>query len=186
MGGLLYGIALQWKIDFRRRDVLIMYYIMPILFFLFMGGVFTSIQPGMERTLIFSMTIFAVSAGGFNGAPSSVNSFCTTDMKKAYKVGGIPSWTVLLNGSVSALIHLSIVSVFIAVLSPLLFGARALSDIPLFALVTPIFILCTVSIGMLLGVFVKSSSRLSMFSVLCFLPSPASCSQTNCCRRFSV
>ncbi len=94
MSGILYGIRLQWKIDFRRRDVLIMYYIMPIVFFLFMGGIFASIDPNMKRTLIYAMTIFAVCAGGLNGAPASVMGFYSGDMKKAYKVGGIPLWTV--------------------------------------------------------------------------------------------
>lgn len=171
MSGFLYGIGLQWKIDFRRKDILIMYYVMPLVFFLVIGGIFSSVMPDIKQTLIYCMTIFAVSAGGFVGAPSSIIGFYSSDMKKAYVVGGIPLWTQVLNSFLSAIIHMSIVSVIITVLSPLLFHAAAVSNVLRYIGMLFLLMITTTAVGMLLGLFVKSQSKLTMFSILLFLPS---------------
>ena len=54
MNGFLYGIALQWKLDIRSKSMLVTCYIVPLIFFLFMGGIFTSVMPEMRSTLIQS------------------------------------------------------------------------------------------------------------------------------------
>ena len=43
MNGFLYGVALQWKLDLRSKSLLITCYIVPLIFFLLMGGIFTSL-----------------------------------------------------------------------------------------------------------------------------------------------
>ena len=48
MNGFLYGIALQWKLDIRSRSLLVTCYIVPLIFFLLMGGIFTSVMPEMR------------------------------------------------------------------------------------------------------------------------------------------
>ena len=58
MKAFAYGVWLQWKIDFRKKDVLMMYYIMPLAFFLFMGGIFSSIDPGMKQTLAYACLLY--------------------------------------------------------------------------------------------------------------------------------
>ena len=60
MGAFLYGISLQWRLDLRSRTLLITCYIVPLLFFAVMGGIFTSVMPGAGETLIQSMTVFGV------------------------------------------------------------------------------------------------------------------------------
>ena len=45
MSAFLYGLALQWKLDMRSRTLLITCYVVPLLFFAVMGGIFTSITP---------------------------------------------------------------------------------------------------------------------------------------------
>mgnify|MGYP002067106126 CR=1 FL=1 len=69
------------------------------------------------------------------------------------------------------MIHLTIVSLIVSVLSTLLFDADALSKIPRYLAVAVVFTLTTVAIGLLLGLFVKNQARLSMFTIICFLPS---------------
>ena len=38
MSGFLYGVALQWKLDIRSKSLLVTCYIIPLIFFLLMGG----------------------------------------------------------------------------------------------------------------------------------------------------
>lgn len=171
MKALVYGIALQWKMDLRRKDVLVMYFLMPLAFFFFMGGIFTSINPEMEKTLIQAMTVFALCAGGYMGAPLSLTEFYHSDIKKAYRVGHIPLWTPLLNSFLTAFVNLAIVALIISVLSPLIFGSDSLGQVFQFATVTACFLAANISIGMLIGMLFKSASKVSMVSILLFLPS---------------
>lgn len=57
MKALLYGIALQWKLDIRSKTLLITCYMVPLLFFAIMGGIFTSIMPESKDTLVPAMTV---------------------------------------------------------------------------------------------------------------------------------
>ena len=52
MTGFLYSLTLQWKLDIRSKSLLVTYYIVPLIFFLLMGGIFTSVMPEMGSTLI--------------------------------------------------------------------------------------------------------------------------------------
>lgn len=51
MGAFLYSVGLHLKLNLRNKEILIMYYIVPLVFFLFMGGIFTSILPGADKRL---------------------------------------------------------------------------------------------------------------------------------------
>ena len=52
MGAFLYGTALQWRLDIRSRTLLITCYVVPLLFFAMMGGIFTSVNPSARETLV--------------------------------------------------------------------------------------------------------------------------------------
>ena len=72
MNAFLYAMALQWKLDIRSKTLLITCYIVPLLFFAFMGSIFTSILPDAKNTLIQSMTVFGVTMGALIGLPPSL------------------------------------------------------------------------------------------------------------------
>ena len=63
MNAFLYGVALQCKLDIRSKSLLITCYVVPLLFFAIMGGIFTSITPESKATLLPSMTVMGVSMG---------------------------------------------------------------------------------------------------------------------------
>ena len=54
MSGFLYSLKLQLKLDIRSRSLLVTCYIVPLIFFLLMGRIFTSVMPEMKGTLIQS------------------------------------------------------------------------------------------------------------------------------------
>lgn len=85
MNGFLYGVALQWKLDMRSKSLLVTCYIVPLIFFLLMGGIFTSVMPEMRSTLIQSMIVMSVSMGAFIGLPPSLVETYGSDVKKVYK-----------------------------------------------------------------------------------------------------
>ena len=71
MNAFLYGLALQWKLDLRSKTLLITCYLVPLLFFVMMGGIFTTILPGAEETLLPAMTVFGGTMGALIGLPPS-------------------------------------------------------------------------------------------------------------------
>lgn len=171
MNGFLYGLALQWKLDIRSKSLLVTCYIVPLIFFLLMGGIFTSIMPEMGSTLIQSMIVMSVSMGAFIGLPPSLIETYGSDIKKVYKANGVPIYLGLVTMSLSAFVHLMITSVVILLLAPILFKATLPAQLPFFFLTLAIYIIVSLSIGSVLGLMVKNQAKLTMIAQLVFLPS---------------
>lgn len=171
MRGFFYGAALQWKLDLRSRTMLIACYGVPLLFFAFMGGIFTAILPESKDTLIPSMTVFSVSMGALIGLPPSLAELYQTDIKNAYQANGVPLSFGLIMTTVSAWLHLFLMSCILYVAAPLAFDANLPENPGVhFA---GVFLLITVSLSVasIIGLGIKHTADTSLFSILLFLPS---------------
>lgn len=171
MNGFLYSLTLQWKLDIRSKSLLVTYYIVPLIFFLLMGGIFTSVMPEMGSTLIQSMIVMSVSMGAFLGLPPSLIETYGSDIKKIYKANGVPIHLGLVTMVLSAFLHLMITCMVILLLAPILFKANLPSQFPLFFLALAIYIFVSLSIGSILGLTVNNQAKLTMIAQLIFLPS---------------
>ncbi|MCI9079923.1 MAG: ABC transporter permease [Lachnospiraceae bacterium] len=171
MNGFLYGVVLQWKLDIRSKSLLVTCYIIPLIFFLLMGGIFTSVMPEMRSTLIQSMVVMNVSMGAFIGLPSSLVETYGTDVKKVYKANGVPLYLGFVTMFLSAFVHLMISSAIILLLAHILFEAALPVQFPVFFLALDIYIIASLGIGSILGLIVKSQAKLAVIAQLVFLPS---------------
>ena len=171
MNGFLYGVALQWKLDIRSKSLLVTCYIVPLIFFLLMGGIFTSVMPEMRRTLIQSMIVMSISMGAFIGLPPSLIETYGSGIKKVYKANGVPIYLGLVTMFISAFVHLMITCIAIVLLAPVLFEATLPTQLPFFFLALAIYIIVSLSIGSVLGLMVKNQAKLTMIAQLVFLPS---------------
>lgn len=171
MGAFLYGISLQWKMDIRSKTLLITCYIVPLLFFALMGGIFTSVMPGAEKTLIQSMTVFGVSMGAMIGLPPSLVEIYSGGIRKVYKANGVPFCLGLVLTNISAFLHLFLMSVILYGAAPLVFDAEIPENLGAYFASLAVFILVSLSIASVIGLAVKDQAKTSMFSILVFLPS---------------
>ena len=171
MNGFLYGVALQWKLDIRSKSLLVTCYIVPLIFFLLMGGIFTSVMPEMRRTLIQSMIVMSISMGAFIGLPPSLIETYGSGIKKVYKANGVPIYLGLVTMYLSAFVHLMITCIVIVLLAPVLFEATLPTQLLFFFLALAIYIIVSLSIGSVLGLMVKNQAKLTMIAQLVFLPS---------------
>ena len=171
MNALLFGIWIQWKLDLRNRNNLLTYYAVPLLFFLFMGGIFSSILPDSKATLIQSMVVFGVSMGAFLGTPAPLVDVFTTEIKKAYIIGGIPLWSVVVNNTLSAFIHLSLMALIILLGAAFIFGATLPENPSTFFAAQSLFILASIGVGTVLGLYSPDHTKLTLLSQMVFLPS---------------
>ena len=171
MNCFLYSLVLQWKLDIRSKSLLVTFYIVPLIFFLIMGGIFTSVIPEMGSTLIQSMIVMSVSMGAFLGLPPSLVEIYGSDIKKIYNANGVPIYLGLLTMVLSAFVHLMMTSIVILLLAPILFKASLPTQLPIFLLSLTIYIIVSLSIGSILGLTLKNQAKLTMLAQLVFLPS---------------
>lgn len=167
----IYATLLQWKRDLRNKNVLLVYYIIPLIFWAFMGAIFSSITPEIKKVLIQVLTVLSVSTGAILGAPVSLVDTYTSDVKKAYIVGNIKLWIGVVSNFISALIHLSIVSVIIYILTPIAFHAEKPHNLLVYIASLLLFMITSISVGTVLGLFVKDQSKLTIYSQMVYLPS---------------
>lgn len=171
MSAFLYGVILQWKLDIRSKSLLITCYIVPLLFFAVMGGIFSSINPDAKYTLIQSMTVLGVSTGALIGLPPSLTEIYGSDIKKVYKANGVLLYLGLVSMFLSAFIHLLIMCAIIYIAAPIAFDASPPENLPLYFASLTIFIAISLSIGSVLGLAIKDQAKLTMISQVIFLPS---------------
>ncbi|WP_286909441.1 ABC transporter permease [Clostridium sp. UBA1652] len=167
----MYSVWLQCKLDIRNKNVLIVYYILPLIFFLIMGSVFTTIDPNAKSRIIQSMSIVAISMAAYLGTPVPIVEIFSSDIKKTYKVGNVPLWVILITSFLSALVHILIVSAIIFIISPIIFKADIPNNILMYFLFLILVISVSSIIGILIGLISKSNTVMTMFSQLIFLPS---------------
>ncbi len=171
MSAFLYGVVLQCKLDMRSKSLLITCYVVPLLFFALMGGIFTSINPAARETLIQSMTVMGIAMGALIGLPPSLAEIYGSDIKKVYKANGVSMYLGLVAMLLSAFVHLLIMSVILYIVAPIAFDAATPGN-PLFYFgMLSIFIVVSLSVGCALGLSVKGQAKLTMISQLLFLPS---------------
>lgn len=171
MEAFLYGILLQWKLDLRNKGILLTYYVVPLVFFGFMGGIFTSITPDTKSTLIQSMSIFGVTMGAILGSPIPISETYGSELKKSYQVGRVPLCIPIINNFISAFVHLFIMSTIIYFVAPAAFHAAVPKNSAMYFIMLAIFIVTSLSIGTVLGLTIKATSKLTMVSQFIFLPS---------------
>ena len=64
MRAFIYQIGLNWKLNLRSKELFVHYYVVPLVFYLsVIGGVFISILPDADKTIIQVMSVFATTMG---------------------------------------------------------------------------------------------------------------------------
>lgn len=171
MKPFIYQIGLNWKLNFRSKELLVHYYVVPLVFYLFVGGVFTTILPDANKTLIQVMSVFAITMGGVLGSPYPLVEFYHSDIKKAYQVGKIPLWTIAASNFISGIMHLFVMSLIILLSAPVIFEAQLPVNLLVYLFSLLLFIAVSLSVGMVFGLFFKSAAKMGMATQLVFLPS---------------
>ncbi len=171
MRAFLKYLGIQFRMDLRDRGVLMTYYLVPLVFYVVVGSVFSSTNPLMKPTLAASMSIFAISMGAVMGTPIPIVRAREAGTLRAFRVNGIPGAATLGVQAVSAFLHLLLVSALIYAVSPALLHAAWPSFPARYAAVLLIFLAATVGVGLLIGACARSQQAATMLSMLVFFPS---------------
>lgn len=171
MRAFLYTLAVQCKLDLRSKTMLITCYLVPLLFFVFMGSIFSAVNPQAKDTLIASMTVLGVSMGALIGLPPTLTEMYGGECKKIYLANGMPLFFGAIVMCLSALIHLCVMSALLFVAAPLLFDAALPQNFAQYCLGLLVFIVVSLSVGCVLGLSCHQQAKLTMLSQVIFLPS---------------
>lgn len=171
MKAFLYGIYVQWNLDIRNKEALLFYYLVPLLFYGFVGGFFLSVMPDFDTKIIVSMAVFGVTMGGILGSGMSVCTHYNSVLRKAYQVGNIPFWVYLAQNFISAFLHLMIMATIILISAPFIFDATLPISVLQFYIGIAGYSTICILLSSLLGLIFKSSNRMTMAAQCIFLPS---------------
>lgn len=164
------SLYIQFRGDLRDKDVLMVYYLVPILFYLVMGSIL--MLPGLEteKTMITSVTIFALSMSAFLGMPQTLVKARENGVLHAYRVAGIPSWSLPLSAIIISFVHIMVIAAAILVSAPYLFQAAWPQSIPLHIFCMAVVAVASEALGVLLACLVKKQSSLTLVGQCLFLP----------------
>ncbi|MDF2512867.1 MAG: type transporter [Herbinix sp.] len=170
MKAFIISLYIQFRGDMRDKGVLMVYYLVPLVFYLVMGSILK--LPGLESemTLITSITIFAMSMSSFLGMPQTLVKARENSVLNAYRVAGIPAWSLPLSSIIISLFHIMIVVIIILVSAPYLFQAEWPQSILLHIFSMGIVAIASEALGVLLACFVKKQSSLTLVGQCLFLP----------------
>ena len=171
MKAFLYGAGLQFKMDIRSKTMLITCYLVPLAFFFFMSGIFTSIDPSAVNTLISSMSVFVITMSALIGLPPSLGEVYGGDIKKVYKANGVPLSLGVVTQFISSFIHTLIVCLIVFAIAPFVFKAELPANLPLYFCSLVVLLCVTLAIGCVIGLAVKTQAKQTMVAMILFLPS---------------
>lgn len=164
-------VKLQFKLDFRNKAALLVYYIVPLIFFLFMGSIMSKIVFDDQSNFLNSMILFALLMSSSLGFPAILHSVYQTDTIKIYRLSRIPTYIPLISQVISSLIHMSLVSLIMIMISPLIFKVRLEESMMIFLIEYLMIAFACLSIGCFIGIFLKKTTAVNAFGQLIFLPS---------------
>lgn len=166
-----YSVLLQWRRNLRNKNVLLVYYLIPLGFWAFMGAIFSSVNPLVKEQLTQVLTVIAVSTGALLGVPVSLSESYTGDIKKAYIAGNIKLWIGVASNFISAFLHLSIVCIIIYLLTPLTFQAGKTPGLNVYIPALVLFMVASIAVGCVIGLYVKDQGKLTIYSQIVYMPS---------------
>lgn len=171
MKTLFYHLFLELKIGWRDRTQLLMLYLFPLGFYVFLGLLMTELNPDFRRTMLFVMPIFTVLTGMVLGLPSQLVSTRESGVFRSYKINGLPLASVLFIPVLATGLHLLIGALIMLVTAPMFFQAQVPLDWWGFILPFLLMVFTCAGLGTLISVISSSAQATILWSQLIFLPS---------------
>lgn len=171
MTAFLYHFSFEFRTGIRDKQSLLMNYLLPLGFYLMMGFVMVGINPNFLESLIPAMVVFAILSATLLGLPDPLVKAREDGIFRSYKINGVPIRSILAIPSITTMLHLVVVTVFITVSAPLLFDAPLPSNWLYFALIFIAMAFASAGISVVIGVISSSTRSTVLWSQLFYIPS---------------
>jgi ABC-2 type transport system permease protein len=161
---------IQFRGDLRDKGVLMVYYLVPLVFYAVMASIMKTLGMESDSPLNLSITIFTLSMSAFLGMPQTLVKARENGVLDAYKAAGIPAWSMPLAVILISTVHILIVALVILFSAPWLFAVQTPKNMGDYLLTILLITLCSEALGALLSCFVRKQNTLTLVSQCLFLP----------------
>jgi len=171
MTAFAYHLSFEFRTALRHRQLLFLNYGFPLVCYALFGLIMTGINPTFREQLIPAMSLFALLAGTLLALPAPLVEAREAGIFRSFKINGVPSVTLLIMPTLTAMFHMVIVTAIITVTAPVFFNAPLPVNWPGFILVGLATIFAYAGAGALIGVISANSQASMLWSQLIYLPS---------------
>lgn len=155
----------------RQPSQLLLSYLFPLGFFLFMGAVMPRLNPAAAATLVPAFALFAVFTGGILGLPAPLVESRRLGVTRSFRVIGVTDRAALGVPALANAVHGLAAATLVALVGPLLFDAAPPVHPVGFAGVLVLAAFAFTGLGSLIGVVSSDSRSTVLWSQSIFLPS---------------
>ncbi|NLN20131.1 MAG: ABC transporter permease [Firmicutes bacterium] len=170
MSALLLHFASEFKATLRNRNLLLMNYLLPLGFYLLVGGMMNQINPFFGEQMIPAMVILTVLSGVIMGLPTPLVEAREAGVLRSFRVNGVRSGNLIAVPALANALHVCLVALIICVSAPLIFHVPAPADWPMFILVFLVTVLTNCGLATLIGVLAPGGQMAVLWQQLLFVP----------------
>jgi ABC-2 type transport system permease protein len=171
MTAFLHHLAYDFKTGIRDRSKLLMFYLFPIVFFVLVGGLMSSLNPGFKQTMIPGMVLFAFMCAALLNLPALLVNAREAGVFRSYRINGVPSASVLSIPVISTAVHMAVVALLITLAGMRFYGGVAPSHAAGFVAAALMSYAMYAGIGALLGVAAGNNTVSILVGQLIYIPS---------------
>ncbi|MBE0409173.1 MAG: ABC transporter permease [Anaerolineales bacterium] len=163
--------AFEFKTALRNSTQMLMNYLFPLVFYVMMGLIMTSINPGFKDILIPAMIVFIFMVSALLGMPGPMVESREAGIYRSFKINGVPALSILAIPVLTTLFHSFIVAAIIALTATPLFGGSAPTSWLNLILVSLLGAFALGGLGALIGVVSTGARSTVLWAQAVFLPS---------------
>ncbi len=163
--------SFEFRTGIRNRTLLFLTYLFPLLVYILMGALMTSVNPTFREVMIPAMVIFGILSGTLLSLPDQLVNARKAGIFRSYKINGVPAISILLIPAMAVFLHLVVIAAIITLTAPVLFQGPLPGNWPGYALVFILTVAACTGLSLLIGVISTSSQMTVMWAQLVFLPS---------------
>jgi ABC-2 type transport system permease protein len=171
MKAFLHHFAYDFKTGVRDRSKLLMFYLFPLVFFVLVGGLMASVNPGFKQTMIPAMVLFAFMCAALLSLPSLLVTAREAGVFRSYRINGVPSASILAIPVIGTAVHMAVITLIITLAGARFFGGVLPTALPGFIAAAVLSYAAYAGIGVLVGVAAGNTTVSILVGQFVYIPS---------------
>lgn len=171
MRAFLHHFAYDFKTGIRDRSKLLMFYLFPLVFFVLVGGLMASVNPGFKKTMIPAMVIFAFMCAALLSLPSLLVNAREAGVFRSYRINGVPAVSILSIPVIGTGVHMVVITLIISLAGARLYGGASPVTPVGFVAAALLSYIVYAGIGSLIGVAAGNTTVSILVGQLVYIPS---------------
>lgn len=170
-GAFFSHLSYDFRTGVRDRSKLLMFYLFPLVFFVLIGALMSSVNPGFAATIVPGMALFAFMCATLLILPSTLVNAREAGVFRSYRINGVPVSSILGVPVISTAVHMVIITVVVTLAGARLFGGTLPASLTGFVVAAALGFAAFAGLGLLVGVAAGNATVAILLSQLIYIPS---------------